>query len=123
MPFKHIVDKKKNIVVLKATAESSIMDIVSEIQKAINTKRGEGLTRRLIDMSGQNFTYSLEDAQKILKMMKIHSQILGSRKVAVLLKKIPDNPYFQKISSLMNSSALDMKFFIDKAKAAQFLNQ
>jgi len=67
MPFKHIVDEEKNIVALKAKGNVSVIDIISEIQAAINSKRGVGVTRRLIDMTEPEFTYDLEDAQKILK--------------------------------------------------------
>ena len=65
MPFKHIVDEEKNIVVIKAKGKVSVIDIISEIEVAINTKRGDGVTRRLIDMTEQEFTYNLKDAQKV----------------------------------------------------------
>ncbi len=123
MPFKHIVDKEKNIVVLKAEGKVSVMDIIKEIQKAISTKRGEGLTRRLIDMSGQDFTYSLEDAQKVLKMMNVSGNVLGSRKIAILFKEIPKSFEFDKLKSVMSTATLDIELFTDKAMAVRFLNK
>jgi len=123
MPFKHIVDEEKNIVVLKAKGNVSVIDIISEIQVAIDSKRGDGVTRRLIDMTESEFTYDLEDAQKILKMMKGSANVLGSKKIAVLFKEIPDSFDFEKITSLLKSPILEIKVFTDKVKAAQFLNK
>jgi hypothetical protein len=123
MSFIHKVDKNLDIVVLKAKGKVTVMDILSEIRQAIDTKRGQGLTRRLIDMTAQDFSYTHEDAQKVLKIMKVHSQQLGSRRMAVLLKTIPDDPEFEQIKSIMSSSNLEFRFFTDKAKAVQFLNK
>jgi hypothetical protein len=123
MPFKHMVDDKRDIVVIKATGKVSMMDIMSEIQKAIDTNRGEGVTRRLIDMTNQEISYDLEDAKKILNMMKVSSTILGSNKIAILCKEIPDSSVLDKIRPLINSPRLSIKFFTDKGKAAQFFNK
>ncbi len=123
MPFKHIVDEEKNIVVLKAHGKVSVMDIISEIQKAINTKRGDGIKRRLIDMTNQEFIYDLENAQKVLKMMAVSAKILGSRKIAVLFKEIPDDFDFDKIKTFLNSPNVVIEFFTNKANAARFLNK
>ena len=68
MPFKHLVDKEKNIVVLKAKGNESPSDIISEIQAAIDSKRGMGITRRLIDITELDLVYSFDHIQKILKM-------------------------------------------------------
>ncbi len=123
MPFKHIVDKEKNIVVLKAKGNVSVADIMSEIKIAISTKRGGGITRRLIDMTEQKFIYNIEDTQTVLKMMTLSANALGSKKIAVLLKEIPDSLEFKKLKSFMNSPTLEIKFFTDRAKAAQFLSE
>ena len=80
MPFKHIINNDKNIVVLKAKSKVSVMDIISEIQVAINTNRGDGVRRRLIDVTEQEFTYNFEDAQKVLKMVNKSAKALGSKK-------------------------------------------
>lgn len=123
MPFKHKIVEDKNIVVLKAKGNVSVTDIISEIQVAIDTKRGEGITRRLIDMTEQKLEFKIEDAQKILKMMKASASALGSKRIAILFKEIPDNFDFGKIKSLMSSSTLEIDLFTDKAKAAQFLSK
>lgn len=123
MPFKHIVDEEKNIVVLKAKGNVSAIDIISEIQVAINSKRGDGVTRRLIDMTEPEFTYDLEDAQKILKMIRGSANFLGSKKIAILFKEIPDNFELGNLKSLMNSSKFEIELFTDKEKAAKFLNK
>jgi hypothetical protein len=123
MPFKHIVDKEKNIVVLKAKGNVSAIDIISEIQNAINSKRGDGVTRRLIDMTEPEFTYDFEDAQKILKMMRGSANALGSKKIALLFKELPDDFELGNLKSLMNSSKLEIELFIDKVKAAKFLSK
>lgn len=123
MPFKHIVDEEKNIVVLKAKGNVSAIDIISEIQVAINSKRGDGVTRRLIDMTEPEFIYDLEDAQKILKMMRGSANVLGSKKIAILFKEIPDNFELGNLKSLMNSSKLEIELFTDKVKAAKFLSK
>jgi len=121
--FKHLVDEKRNIVVLKAKGKISVIDIISEIQKAIDTKRGVGITRRLLDMTDQESSFELKDAQKILKMVKASSNTLGSKKIAMLFNEIPDIVKSDEIRSLLNSPTLDIRFFTDKAKAAQFLNK
>ncbi len=123
MPFKHIVDKEKNIVVLKAKGNVSAIDIISEIQVAINSKRGDGVTRRLIDMTEPEFTYNLEDAQKIVKMMRGSANVLGSKKIAILFKEIPDKFELENLKSLMNSSTVEIELFTDKVKAAKFLSK
>ncbi len=123
MPFKHIVHTEKNIVFLKAKGEVTVMDIVSEIKAAINTKRGSGIRRRLIDVTEQSFKYELEDVQKILKMMHESADILGARKIAILFKKIPDDLKSEKLKSLLNTPTLVIEFFTDKGKAAEFLSE
>lgn len=122
MPFKYIVDEEKNIVVLKARGEISLVDVIAEIQKAINTKRGDGITRRLVDITEQDITFSVDDARKIVKMIKVSANVLGSEKVAVLLKKIPSNLDLSAIQSDLSSPTVKIKLFTDKAKAAAFLN-
>ncbi len=123
MPFKHTVNKKLDIVVLKAKGEVSVVEIISEIQEAINTKRGDGITRRLIDLTDQEFTFQIKDAQTIITVMKASADILGSKRIAVLLKEIPDSFDFEKIRPFMNSSNVDIDFFTDKEKAIQFFNK
>ncbi len=123
MPFKHIISSEKNIVVLKAKGKVSITDIISEIQVAINTKRGDGVERRLIDVTEQKFTYTFEDAQKVFKMMNKSADALGAKQIAILFNEIPSNFEFAKLKSLLNTPTLDIEFFTDKAKAAQFLNK
>ena len=123
MPFKHIVDEEKDIVVLKAKGNVSVIEIISEIQDAINSKRGDGVTRRLIDMTEPKFTYNLEDAQKILKMIRGSANVLGSKKIAILFKEIPDNFELGNLKPLMNSSKLEVELFTDKGKAAKFLSK
>ncbi len=122
MPFKHIVDEEKNIVVIKAKGKVSVIDIISEIEVAINTKRGDGVTRRLIDMTEQEFTYNFKDAQKVLKMMKVSANVLGSKKIAILFREIPKNFELRELKSFLNLSTLEIELFTDKAKAAQFLS-
>ncbi|MCP4669859.1 MAG: hypothetical protein GY857_01010 [Desulfobacula sp.] len=123
MPFKHLVDPEKDIVVSKAIGKVSLVDIMSEIQVAINTKRGKGIKRRLIDMTEQEFTYNLEDAQKIFKLMNVSASALGAKKIAILFKEIPDNFKFGKLNSLLDTPKLEIKVLTNRAKAAQFLNK
>ena len=122
MPFKHVVDKDKNIVVVKAKGNVSIADILTEIQTALKTKRGAGISRRLIDMTKPEITLDFENPQKILKMMNTSADVLGSRKVAILFNQIPEGLEFEKLQSLMNSSKIRIELFTDKAKAANFLS-
>lgn len=123
MPFKHIVDNEKNIVVLKAKGQVSVVEIMAEIQEAIATGRGEGITRRLVDMTGQEIRFTAEDAKKILKAMKISAKALGSKKMAILLKEIPENFDFDRLQSKVTSPGFKIKLFTDKAEAARFLNE
>jgi len=123
MLFKHIVDEEKDIVVLKAKGNVSVIDIISEIQVAISTKRGDGVTRRLIDMTEQEFTYNFKDAQKVLKMMKVSANVLGSKKIAILFKEIPENFELKELKSFLKVSTVEIGFFTDKAKATQFLSK
>ncbi len=122
MTFKHIVDHDRSIVVLKATGRVVIMDIISELKKAISTRRGEGIKRRLVDMSKSEFLYTSEDAKKVAKLMKVHVKVFGTEKIAVLLEQIPGNDQFEEIRSVLNSTGLKFQFFSDRAKAAEFLN-
>lgn len=123
MPFKHIVDHSKKIVVLKSKGTVTAKDIVYEIQQAIHTKRGEGIARRLIDMTDQDFSGYIEDADTILKMIKASASVLGSRKIAILFKQIPDDFDFGKLISHLRSPTLEIEFFTDQANAIGFLNK
>jgi len=123
MPFKHIVDEEKNIVVYKAKGKVSVLDIITEIQKAIDTKRGEGITRRMIDMTGQVVTFDTEDVLKVLKMMFASANVLGSKKVGILFDEIPDSFDFKKVESSLRTSNITIRFFNDRVKAIQFLNR
>jgi len=123
MPFKHIVDEEKNIVVLKAKGNVSVIDIISEIQIAIDTKRGDGVTRRLVDMTETEFTYNAKDAQKVVKMMKVSANVLGSKKVAILFKEVPKGFDLRELKSFLDLSTVEIELFTDKAKAARFLNK
>lgn len=120
MPFKHIIDNQKNIVVLKAKGRVSVVDIIAEIQEAINTRRGKGISRRLVDMTEQDLLFSREDGEKIVKMIKASADILGARKMAILLKEIPDE--VELIRPLLKNPGLAIEFFTDKADAARFLS-
>ncbi len=123
MSFKYIIDNEKNIVVLKAKGEISIMDVLSEIEQAIEVKRGDGITRRLVDMSGQKFIYNILDVQLFLKGMKAHSKVLGSRKMAILFDEIPDTPEFEKILAMLKLASQEIEVFTDKIQALKFLNK
>ncbi|MCD4719496.1 MAG: hypothetical protein K8S13_06505 [Desulfobacula sp.] len=123
MPFQHIVDDNRDIVVLKSIGDVSVPDIMTEIKKAITTKRGDGITRRLIDMTDQKFSYDLEDAQKVLNAVQIEAKVLRPKKIAILFQEIPDSFDFDKIESLLNSPIVEIGIFIDKIKAIEFLNK
>ena len=122
MPFRHKVDDKLDIVVLKGIGDVSVMDIISEIQEAISSRRGDGITRRLIDMTDQPFFFNLEDAKKILGLMKIQAKILKPRKIALVFKEIPESFDLEGIRSLLNSPTLKIGVFTDKSQAIRFLN-
>ena len=123
MSFKYIVDNKKNIVVLKAVGKVSVMDIIAEIQEAIDTHRGDGISRRLIDMTDSEITYNLEDVQKVLKMVKASATVLGSKRVAIIFKEAPEGFDQEKIRSILNTQALEIGFFTDRTTAVRFLNK
>lgn len=123
MPFKYIVDRGRNIVVLKTIGDVTAIEMISEMYKAVKTRRGENVSRRLVDMTDSNFNFKPEDAKKILKILKIHTQELGSKKIAVLLGKIPSIPEFQQIRLILKSTEADVEFFDDKAKVAQYFNR
>lgn len=123
MPFKHIIDEEKNIVVLKAKGVISVKDIFSEIQQAINTRRGDGLARRLIDMTDQDLSAYIKDAPNILKMMTTEAKVLHSKRIAILFKEIPDNFDFEKLIAPLKSETSEIELFTDKAEAVKFLNK
>ncbi len=122
MPFKHIVDDRLKIVVLKGVGEITIADVISEIQKSIATKRGAGFNRRLIDMTEQEISFDLSEAQEILGAMQTQAKVLQTRKVALLFQKMPANFDMTDIESLLSSETLDIGIFIDKKTAVKFLN-
>ena len=122
MPFKHRVDEKLDVVIIKAIGEVSIMDIMSEIQEAIDTKRGDGITRRLVDMTDQEFIFNEAEARKILTLLQVQGKLLRPKKVALLFKQIPEKFDFDKIRSLLNSEFLEIGVFTDKGNAITFLN-
>ncbi len=123
MPFRHVVDDNKDIVILKTIGKVSVSDIITEIKEAITTKRGDGITRRLIDMRDQKFSFSLEDAQKILGALKIQAKVLRPRKIAIVFQEIPDTFDFDKIKSFLTSPILEIGIFTDKTKAIEFFNK
>jgi len=55
--------------------------------------------------------------------MKGSANVLGSKKIAILFKEIPDNFKLGNLKSLMNSSKLEIELFTDKVKAAKFLSK
>ncbi len=122
MPFKHIVDNRLKIVVLKGVGKNTIADVISEIHKSIETKRGEGFRRRLIDMTNQEISFDLKEAQKILGAMQKQAEILQTRKVALLFKSMPSNFDITEIEPLLSSETLDIGIFLDKKQAVEFLN-
>jgi hypothetical protein len=122
MPFMHKVDEKLDVVIIKAIGEVSIGDIMSEIQEAIDTKRGDGITRRLVDMTDQEFIFNEADARKILTMLQVQGKALRPKKVALLFKQIPENFDFEKIRWLLNTEFLEIGVFTDKGDAVTFLN-
>ncbi len=123
MPFKHIVDKEKNIVVLKATGKVSLTNIINEIEEANVTLRGDGIKRRLIDITNQEISFSPSDAQLILKMINTSSKMLGFKKIAILIKELPDNLDVHKLISQLDDHTVEIGLFTDKAKAAEFLSK
>lgn len=123
MSFKYIADNKRNIVVLKAVGKVSVMDIIAEVQEAIDTHRGDGIPRRLIDMTDSEITYNLEDVQKVLKMVKASATVLGSKRVAIIFKEAPEGFDQEKIRSILNTQALEIGFFTDRTTAVRFLNK
>ena len=74
-------------------------------------------------MTDSEVLYNLEDAQKVLRMLKASATVLGSRRVAVIFKEIPDSFDFEKIRSLLNTQSLSIGFFTDQTAAVQFLNK
>ncbi len=122
MPFKHIVDDRLKIVVLKGVGENTLVDVIKEIQKSIATKRGEGFKRRLIDMTNQEISFDLAEAQKILRAMQSQAKVLQTRKVALLFKSMPSNFDLADIESLLSTETLDIGIFLDKKLAVEFLN-
>lgn len=122
MPFRYRIDEKLDIVVLKATGAVSAIDIISEVQEAINTKRGLGVSRRLIDMTEIEFSFNEKDARKILSMMQVQGKTLGTVKVAVLFTKVPKSFDFSNIRGLLNTEFLEIGVFTNKANAVTFLN-
>lgn len=123
MPFKHIIDQKRNIVVLKAKGSISVKDIFYEIQEAISTKRGDGMARRLIDMTDQDLSAYIKDAPNILKMMTAQAKALHSKRIAILFKEIPDNFDFEKLIAPLKSDTSQIELFTDKTEAVKFLNK
>ncbi len=122
MPFKHIVDNRLKIVVLKSVGDITVTDVISEIKQAISTKRGAGFKRRLIDMTEREITFELTEVQKILGAMKNQAKVLQTRKIALLFKSMPSNFDLTDIESLLSSETLDIGIFIDKKNAVEFLN-
>ena len=123
MPFRHVVDEKKDIVILKTIGKVSISDIITEIKAAITTKRGDGITRRLIDMTDQEFSFSFEGAKKILSALQLQGKVLRPRKIAIVFQEIPDSFDFDKIKPFLTSPILEIGIFTDKTKAIEFLNE
>jgi hypothetical protein len=123
MPFRHVVDDNKDIVILKVIGKVSVSDIITEIKEAITTKRGDGITRRLINMTDQKFSFDLESAQKILNAMQIQAKVLRPKKIAIVFREIPDSFDFDKIKPFLTSPTLEIGIFTDKTKAIEFLNK
>lgn len=123
MPFNHVIDQEKNIIVLKAKGTVSVKDIFSEIQQAISTRRGDGLARRLIDMTDQDLSAYIEDAPNILKMMSASAKALHSKRIAILFKEIPADFDFEKLIAPLKSETSEIELFTDKSEAVKFLNK
>lgn len=123
MPFQHKVSSEKNIVVVKAVGDIDIMDVISETQTAISDHRGEGITRRLVDLTDADLIYSLEDIKKASKMLKLQAEILGTRKMAIVLSETTPDIDLQNIKSLLEPKKLKAGIFTNKSDAIKFLSE
>lgn len=123
MPFRHKIDKKLDLVVLKVTGKVSVSDIINEIKTALTTKRGMGISRRLIDMREQAISFDLATAKKLLTALQIQAKTLHSKKIALLFTHIPDNLELDQLDVLLNSPAVEIGVFTDKTKSIEFLNK
>jgi hypothetical protein len=123
MSFRYIVDDEMDIVIVKATGKISMREIFGEIKEAVETKRGEGISRRLVDLTDQDFFYELRDAEEILNTLQQAAKSLNTKKIALLFKEIPKNFDLEKIIPLLNSPNMRIRIFLDKTKAIEFLNE
>jgi len=123
LPFQHIIDAKRGIVLVKGTGKISIADIMAEIQEAERTRRGADISRRLIDMTEQEFMYDPDTAAQILDALQEEAKILHPRRIALLLKEIPRDFDLEKVLSHLNSPTTKIGLFVDRARALEFLNE
>jgi len=123
MPFQHVIDEKLDIVIVKATGIITVADIITEIKLSVATKRGGNVSRRLMDLSEQDFLFDIESAKAILNNLKQAAKVLRPKRIAILLKEIPDKFDLQATLPLLNSPELKIGLFVDRARAIEFLNQ
>ena len=121
MPFKYNINEDMGIVVIKGEGKISNEEIFEEIEKAIQNKRGKDIPRRLIDMSNKEFTYTTEEAKKILKAFWKEARILHIDKIALLFNNIPEAFDFKQIVPLLDTSYNQIRMFVEKQKAIEFL--
>lgn len=123
MKFKHAVDMDKGIVIVKAVGNLSVIDILYEIQRAIISKRGKGIPRRIIDLSEDTYDYSEDDVKLIFDKMRVSANILKTEQIAFIIKEYPSDYDVHKIADLYRTERLDIGVFTCSADALCFLNQ
>lgn len=123
MKFKHKVDTDRGIVIVKAESSASIFEVMYEIQKAVVSKRGEGIPRRLIDLTEMTLDFSESDIEKIFSKLKFSAEKLQTKRIAFIAGHYPEGIDMEGLVKKFKTDSFEIGVFIDKGEAVSFLNK
>ena len=122
MTIKCIIDYSLDLEIIKPDSDTSIDEYLSNVQKSVLTKRGLGVSRRLIDLSLLNYLENKSDASKFMLAMNQEVSVHRTKKVAILFREITDAMDLESIIPFLAESKAEVRLFVDKGKAVSFLN-
>jgi len=89
LPFKYVINNRRDIVLVKATGKITAHEALSELKKSMITKRGEGISRYLFHFMGSRFFFKKGVAMQFQQLLLLIGKLLNTKRVALLFDEIP----------------------------------
>ena len=109
--------------VMVASGAVSISDILKVIEEARLERKGEGLSRQLIDLSKIELAFTINEGRAVILALQKMADMLGTQKIALIFGPSHSQYILDKLVTLVDYSRHDIAFFSDKHSAVQFLKE